>query len=178
MQLFLTKLNVIIFKCKTDSTREEFDELVTKSIFNPNRFGARFIPAVTDLAKQMHEKDIIENDKKDEYIKKTPSMKIRIIAALMDIATEMNAPAVSNKIASEKLAILSELAKQVRMSMLSNRVIDTSNWTNLESNYKLYYCLILEDLANERDKVHLLLNVKFLPRLCQYFFFRYYMIKN
>lgn len=134
-----------------DSTREEFDELVTKSIFYPNRFGARFIPAVTDLAKQMHVEDIIENDKKGEYLKKTPSMKIRIIAALMDIATEMNAPVVNHKIASEKFAILSELAKQVRMSMLSNKLIDTSNWTKIESNYKLYYCLILEDLANDRD---------------------------
>lgn len=89
--------------------------------------------------------------KGERVIGKTPDMRTRIIAALKNIFEDVNNKELTDQEASEKYAVLLELARNIRGEMLSNRVIDSSNFSSINKDHQLYYSLILESLANDRD---------------------------
>ncbi|KAI8966895.1 hypothetical protein BDB01DRAFT_857469 [Pilobolus umbonatus] len=121
-----------------DHSEVTFQLKVTKYTMNLNRFGFRNIDRVTSSARALY---LADGPKK----KTTPGIVISITGALMDICQ------VGYKEGKEMYDRAYNLGKRVKRNILDEEAIRWNDWTSMELEYKRYYCLQLEDLANSES---------------------------
>ncbi|KAI8968730.1 hypothetical protein BDB01DRAFT_840250 [Pilobolus umbonatus] len=109
----------------------KFEKEVIDFTYNSNRLGERDIIRTTPRAKAMHLATV------------NPSI------AFMDIEAAKNLD-ISYDDASAMYGQVINLSKIIRTNITSNQVLQFKGWTKMRADYKRYYCLKLESLANDK----------------------------
>ncbi|KAI8967478.1 hypothetical protein BDB01DRAFT_857158 [Pilobolus umbonatus] len=119
-----------------------FDKEVTKFIFNMNRFGSRAFVSVSSLAREMH-RDLGRD------VGKNPSPKTRFIALIYGLAADKGEEMDKDAAAVIYQEMLN-MVKVIRSRINANPFITTDNWSRIPSDYKKFYRLQLETMANKK----------------------------
>ncbi|KAI8969388.1 hypothetical protein BDB01DRAFT_856049 [Pilobolus umbonatus] len=119
-----------------------FNKEVTKFIFNMNRFGSRAFVSVSSLAREMH-RDLGRD------VSKNPSPKTRLIALIYELAADKGEEMDKDAAAVIYQEMLN-MVKVIRSRINANPFITTDNWSRIPSDYRKFYRLQLETMANKK----------------------------